>query len=80
MAEEAYEIYKEKFRGVPRVDLLEFPQLRYLALLDFLYDQQYPPNLRRNLLGRIKVERPDLFKKLMQQEKTLFKQAQKQEG
>jgi hypothetical protein len=76
MAEEAYEIYKEKFRGVPRVDLLEFPQLRYLALLDFLDDRQYPLNLRRNLLGRIQIERPDLYKKLMQQKEILNKQTQ----
>ena len=80
MAEEAYKHYMDKSGDLPRVDLPEFSQLRYLALRDFLDDWQYPPNLRRNLLGRIKVERPDLFKKLMQQEETLFKQAQKQEG
>jgi hypothetical protein len=75
-AEEAYKIYMDKFPDVPRVDLPEFPQLRYLALRDFLDDWQYPPNLRRNLLGRIKIERPDLFKKLMQQEEILQKQQQ----
>ncbi len=76
MAEEAYKIYKDKFPDVPRVDLPEFPQLRYLALRDFLDDWQYPPNLRSNLLGRIKIERPDLYKKLMQQEELLQKQTQ----
>ena len=76
MAEEAYKIYKDKFPDLPRIDLPEFPQLRYLALRDFLDDWQYPPNLRRNLLGRIKIERPDLYKKLMQQEELLQKQTQ----
>jgi len=50
-----------------------------LALRDFLEDWQYPPNLRRNLLGRIKIERPNLFNKLMQQEEILLKQAQQQQ-
>ncbi len=73
-AEEAYQIYVGKFPDVDRVKLLEFPQLRYLALRDFLDDWQYPPNLRRNLLGRIKIERPDLYKKLKLQEEILIKQ------
>jgi len=77
-AEEAYKIYVGKFPDVPRVKLLEFPQMRYLALRDFLDDWQYPPNLRRNLLGRIKIERPDLYKKLIQQEEQLLKQEQQQ--
>lgn len=76
MAEEAYQIYKDKFPELPRVKLPDFPQLRYLALRDFLDDWQYPPNLRSNLLGRIKIERPDLYKKLMQQEEILQKQTQ----
>jgi hypothetical protein len=79
MAEEVYEHYKAKFFDTPRVGLPELPLLRYLALRDFLDDWQYPPNLRRNLLGRIKIERPDLFKKLMLQEEKLLKQPQ-QEG
>ncbi|MHC4633456.1 MAG: hypothetical protein ACYS9C_19595 [Planctomycetota bacterium] len=74
--EEAYKQYMDKFGDLPRVDLPEFPQLRYLALLDFLYDWQYPPNLGRNLLGRIQIERPDLYKKLMQQKEILQKQTQ----
>ena len=79
MAEEVHQHYLAKFPDSPRIGLPEMSLLRYMALRDFLDDWQYPPNLRRNLLGRIKVERPDLYKKLMQQEETLFKQAQ-QEG
>ena len=76
MAEEAYKIYKDKFPDLPRIELPEFPRLRYLALLDFLGDWQYPPNLGRNLQGRIQIERPDLFKKLMQQKEIFLKQTQ----
>ena len=80
MAEEVYEHYKAKFPDTPRIGLPELSVLRYLALRDFLNDWQYPPNLRSNLLGRIKIERPDLFKKLIQQEEILLKKAQKEEG
>ncbi len=78
MAEEVYQHYMAEFGDLPRIDLPEMPVLRYLALRDFLGDWQYPPNLRRNLMGHIKIERPDLFEKLMQQEAKLLKQQQPQ--
>ena len=82
MAEEIHRHYLEKFPDINRINLPEMPVLRYLALSDFMEDWQYPPNLKRNLLGRIKIERPDLFKELEQEEGKLIKQAQqqKQEG
>ncbi len=80
MAEEVHQHYLAKFPETPRIGLPEMPLLRYLALRDFLDDWQYPPNLKRNLFGRIKVERPELYEKLKQQEQKLLKQAQKQEG
>ena len=76
MAQEVYNHYMAKFPDLPRIDMPEFPLLRYMALIDFLNDRQYPLNLRRNLLGRIKIERPDLSKELMQQEEKLLKQSQ----
>jgi len=79
MAEEVRQHYLAKFPDTTRIDLPEMPVLRYLALRDFLDDWQYPPNLKRNLLGRIKVERPDLFKELEQEEGKLIKQAQQQQ-
>jgi len=80
MAEEVHQHYLAKFPDTPRIGLPEMPLLRYLALRDFLDDWQYPPNLRRNLFGRIKVERPELYEKLKQQEQKLLKQAQQKEG
>ena len=60
-----------------RIDLPDFKLLRYFALLDFFNDRRYPPNLRRNLLGRIKVERPGLAEQLEQQEEMMLKQLRK---
>jgi len=75
MAQEAYDYYQSMYMDENRIDLPDFKLLRYFALLDFLNDQQYPPDLRRNLLGRIKVERPELFEQLAQQAEKLLKQS-----
>jgi hypothetical protein len=53
--------------------------LRYVAFMDFLNDDEYPRELRMSLLGRIQVERPDLFEKLQKQEQQYFQQLQKQQ-
>ena len=79
MAEEIHRHYLEKFPDVKRIDLPEMPVLRYLALSDFMEDWQYPPNLKKSLLGRIKIERPDLYKELELEEQKLIKQGQKQQ-
>ncbi|MHC4643038.1 MAG: hypothetical protein ACYS32_15455 [Planctomycetota bacterium] len=79
MAQEVHEHYMIKFADTPRIDLPEMPVLRYMALNDFMEDWRYPPNLKNNLLGRIKVERPDLYKKLQQEEGKLIKQSQQQQ-
>ncbi len=76
MAKEVHDRYQSMYLDENRIDLPDFKLLRYFALLDFLNDQQYPPNLRRNLLGRIKVEKPRLFEELMRQEENLLKQSE----
>jgi len=80
MAEEIRQHYLEKFPDTPRIDLPEMEVLRYLALRDFLNDWQYPPNLKNNLLGRIKVERPELYEKLKKQQDIMLKQTPQNEG
>ena len=65
------------FSDAHRIDLPDFKLLRYFGLLDFLNDQQYPLDLRLSLRGRIKVERPELSKQLVQQEEKLLKQSEK---
>lgn len=76
MAEEAYDHYHDAYGDEERIDLPDFKLLRYLALLDFCYDRRYPLNLRRNLLGRIKVERPELAGQLERQEEKLLKESE----
>ncbi len=74
MAIEVHKHYQSEFGDGNRIDLPEFSLLRYFALLDFFNDQQYPPNLRGNLLGRIKIERPELAEQLKQQEEKILKE------
>jgi len=79
LAKEVWEHYQSQYSDEQRIDLAKLPMLRYFALLDFLDDDQYSPDLRRNLLGRIKIERPELYKQLEQQEEELRKQTEKAE-
>jgi hypothetical protein len=74
IAEEIHQYYLSEYKNESRIDLPEFPLLRYFALMDFIYDQRYPSYLRQSLLGRIKVERPELAEQLEQQEKKLIEQ------
>jgi hypothetical protein len=64
LAKEIYNYYQNKYLDENRIDLPDFKLLRYSALLDFLDDWQYPPNLRLSLLARIEIERPDLAEQL----------------
>jgi len=76
MAKEVHDRYQSMYKDENRIDLPDFKLQKYFALIDFLSDQQYPLNLRLNLLGRIKVERPELAEQLMQQEGKFLKQSE----
>ena len=73
---EIYKQYNEANPAENRIDLPDIKIMKYLALIDFLADEEYPMVLRQSLIGRIKIERPDLFKQLEQQEEMLRKQAE----
>ena len=73
MAKEIHTLYRKKHSDESRIDLPVFKLLRYTALLDFFNDPQYSMQLRQNLLGRIKIERPELAEQLMHQEQKLLK-------
>jgi len=77
LAKEVYKHYHDMYKDENRIDLPELPMLRYLALIDFLNDRQYSPDIRNTLLGRIKIERPELVKKLQQQQKKMLKKPTK---
>ena len=74
MAKEVYDHYQSAYSDENRIDLPDFTLLRYLAIMDFLNDQQYPPNMRLALYNRIKLERPELAEQLRKQEEELLKQ------
>ena len=52
---------------------------RYQAFYAFMNDPMYPEQMQMALLGRIQVERPDLFEKLSKQEAWLREQIQQQQ-
>jgi hypothetical protein len=76
LAEQVWDYYQSKYEATNRIDLPDFKLMRYLALRDFLNDMQYPPNLRGNMLARIKIERPKLFEQLLGEEKKLEKESE----
>ena len=70
---EAYELFRQQWGddGFDR-EIPPFEVLRYLALLGFINDEFYPEYLRQSLMSRIRIERPELFEKLAQQEGSLM--------
>jgi len=77
MAEEIHDAFNREYGDEKgRLDLPDFKIMRYTALYDFFNDVQYPPAMRQNLLGRIKVERPQLAEQLSQIEEQLQKESQ----
>ncbi len=60
MAKEIYDLYIEQWPPEHRVKMPEIPRLKYMALRDFLLDLRYPEALRRSLMCRMRIERPDL--------------------
>jgi hypothetical protein len=77
MAEEVWNYYLVKHDDPEfRINLPTLPQFRYFGLIDFLNDQQYHPDLRKNLLGRIRIEKPELFKQLEAEAEKLRKQSE----
>ena len=67
VAQDIYDYYIAEFPDEFRVNLPEMSVLRYLALVDFLRDGQFPPNLKDSLLNRIQIERPDVYKQIEEQ-------------
>lgn len=82
IAREAYEIYQSQMgQDEPgRVGLPPLDRLRYWSLISFLEDPIYPESLRQSLLARIEIERPDLYKRLQEQEKQVFEELQQMQN
>jgi hypothetical protein len=71
LAKQVYDFYMGPMEDQWRIDLPPLPRLRYMALSDFLNDRQYVPSIRRALQNRIKIEKPDLYEQLLQEETKL---------
>ncbi|MBN1787797.1 MAG: hypothetical protein JW806_05320 [Sedimentisphaerales bacterium] len=82
MAMEIYDNYQEGLRvdGADRAVLPDFDVLKYIGLIGFLGDARYPDYIRENILSRIQVERPELYKKLEQQHESFMEEMGKQES
>jgi len=84
LAKQIHAYYQGKYLDENRIDLPKFADLRYFAIVDFLSDTQYVPDLRLNLLARIEIERPDVARQLapwkeqLEQQKTMIKQQEQQ--
>jgi len=75
-AKQVYDYYMNYWKPENRIDLPEFSRLRYFALLDFLNDPRYPLEMRRALMARLRLERPELHKQLAGIEKQILEQIQ----
>jgi hypothetical protein len=82
MAREVYDYYQKQFgdEGVDRVVLPDFDIMRYVGLNGFMSDSRYPEDLRQNLVDRIRIERPELYEKMKQQQEVIMQQMQNQEN
>jgi hypothetical protein len=79
-AREIYDLYQKEM-GIDepgRVGLPEFERMKYMAFVEFMTDMFYPEELRERLLGRIKLERPDVLEKLMKQESIILEKYKQQ--
>jgi hypothetical protein len=76
LAMQVYEHYQRSYSDEERINLPDFQMMKYLALRDFLNDGQYPPQLRQSLLARMRIENPELYEQLQEQERKIREQTQ----
>ncbi|MGA2914481.1 MAG: hypothetical protein ABSE89_00430 [Sedimentisphaerales bacterium] len=84
LAREIYDQYEKQLKnyeeGVDRVQLPDFEVLRYIGITGFLSDQRYPDFVRQNLVERLRIERPELYEKMNQQNEFFMREMEKQES
>lgn len=77
LAREIYDHYQQSLFDsieIQRVGLPSFSVIKAQAIVSFMSDPMFPAYLKRNLQGRISVERPDLYEELQR----IFDEAQRQ--
>ena len=80
MAKQVHEYYQQLESDEYRVNLPGFKMMKYLALRDFINDRQYSVSLRETLVGRIKLENPELLEQLKKQAEILKTESQQQQS
>jgi hypothetical protein len=82
MAMEMYDYYQKEYgdEGFDRIVLPDFNVLRYVGISSFLNDLRYPDYVRQNMIGRIQIERPELYKQLEKQDEYFRQEMEKQES
>jgi len=79
MAQEIYDIYQNTMglNEQERIGLPPMKDFKYLAFSAFVNDPMYPEYMRISLIGRIQVERPDLFELLKKKEIQFLEELEK---
>ena len=83
MAQQIYDYYQLRHGSIDveenRVGLPPMAEMKYVALSLFFTSGAYPRYLCNDLLARIEVEKPELYKELLRIDSELKKQQQQQE-
>lgn len=82
MAQDVYDYYQRQYtgEGVDRIELPDISVMKYIGVMGFLNDQRYPDYVRKNLIERIQIERPQLYEQLSKQNEFFMQEMQKQEN
>jgi hypothetical protein len=80
IATDVYNQYTVLFKGEEqRLGLPPLSRMKYLSISDFLADSAYPESLRRSLIARIRLERPELAEQLEAEQKKFLEEQQNQQ-
>jgi hypothetical protein len=74
LAKEIYDYYHSKHPPEQTISLPPFRRLRCFALMYFLNDAQFSPEVRASLVKRMEIERPGLLDELTQEKEKLRKE------
>jgi hypothetical protein len=77
LAKEVYDYYHGSQDPKYLWELPDLGLMKYLALVDFLQDRQYSPDLRSTLLNRISIERPKLAEELKAERDKLLEESER---
>lgn len=82
LAKQIYDYYQQESGNeeYDRISLPDLNRMRYLALINFLNDDYFPPDMRQRMLDRIRNEKPELFEKLDKEREKINKEIESQQN